>query len=112
MRPWKLAEVNYGHVKEQRYEVAVLPLGCTEPHNRHLPYGTDTLECDMIGDHVCEAAYRAGAKVMLLPTIPYGTVSNQHAFPFSGSHPDSVIVSRPGSACLTFSAKYSGSWKP
>ena len=41
MRPWILAETNYGYVKEHPYEVAVLPLGATEPHNLHLPYGTD-----------------------------------------------------------------------
>jgi creatinine amidohydrolase len=38
MRPWKLMECNYGYVKNQSYEVAVLPLGATEPHNLHLPY--------------------------------------------------------------------------
>ena len=50
MRPWKLAEVNYGVVKEQSYEVAVLPLGATEPHNLHLPYGTDIFEADLVGE--------------------------------------------------------------
>ena len=83
MRTWKLAELNYAHVKEQHYEVAVIPIGCTEPHNLHLPYGMDTLEGDLIGDHICQAACDGGAKVVLLPTIPYGTVSNQQACPFS-----------------------------
>ena len=46
VRPWKLAETNYAYVKEHRFEVAVLPLGATEPHNLHLPYGTDTFEGD------------------------------------------------------------------
>ena len=44
MREWILDEVHYGFVKENRYEVAVLPMGATEPHNLHLPYGTDTFE--------------------------------------------------------------------
>lgn len=79
MRPWKLAELNYAHVKTHEYNVAVLPLGCTEPHNLHLPYGTDTFEGDVIGDHLCAAAHDAGARVVLLPTIPYGTTSNQRA---------------------------------
>ncbi len=83
MRPWKLAETNYGYVKEHRYEVAVLPLGATEPHNLHLPYGTDTLEGDTIGDAICEAAHQRGAKVVLLPTMPYGTETNQMAFPLA-----------------------------
>ena len=77
MRPWILAETNFGHVKECEYEVAVLPMGATEPHNLHLPYGTDTLEAEAIGSRVCEAAWNKGAKVVLLPTIPYGTETNQ-----------------------------------
>lgn len=82
-RPWKLAEINYGYVKDHRYEVAVLPLGATEPHNLHLPYGTDTLECDAVGDAVCAEAHRRGARVVLLPTLPYGTETNQMAFPLA-----------------------------
>lgn len=83
MRPWKLAETNYGIVKDRSYEVAVLPLGATEPHNLHLPYGTDTFEGELIGDKICEAADARGANVVLLPTMPYGTETNQHRFPLS-----------------------------
>ncbi len=82
-RPWKLSETNYGAVKSLHYEVAVLPLGATEPHNLHLPYGMDTLEGDIIGEKLCEAAWQRGAKVILLPTIPYGTQTNQNRFPFA-----------------------------
>ncbi len=83
MRAWKLAETNYGIVKNHEYEVAVLPLGATEPHNLHLPYSMDSLEGDTIGEKICEAAWQRGAKVMLLPTLPYGTQTNQREFPFS-----------------------------
>ena len=48
MQPWRLAELNYGDVKAQPpFEVAVLPLGATEPHNLHLPYGTDTFQVEV-----------------------------------------------------------------
>ncbi len=77
MRPWILAETNYAHVRDFAYEVAVLPLGATEPHNLHLPYGTDTLEAEAIGSRVCEAAWHRGARVVMLPAIPYGTETNQ-----------------------------------
>ena len=83
MRPWLLKETNYGAVKERCYEVAVLPLGATEPHALHLPYGMDTFEGDLIGERICEAAWQRGAKVMLLPTLPYGTQTNQRGFPFA-----------------------------
>jgi creatinine amidohydrolase len=81
--PWKLAQTNYGVVKQQSYEVAVLPLGATEPHNLHLPYGIDTIEGDTVGEMICRAAWDKGAKVVLLPTVPYGTQTNQRRFPFA-----------------------------
>ena len=83
VRPWKLSETNYGVVKQQRYEVAVLPLGATEPHNLHLPYSMDAREGDLVGEKICEAAHRRGAKVILLPTVPYGTQTNQMKFPLA-----------------------------
>ncbi len=77
MRPYILAETNFSHVKDCKYEVAVLPMGATEPHNLHLPYGTDTFQAEAIGSRVCEAAWNGGAKVVMLPPIPYGTETNQ-----------------------------------
>lgn len=83
MRPWILSEVNYGFVKDDPYQVAVLPMGATEPHNFHLPYGTDTYQAEVIGSRVCEAAWDAGARVVMLPAIPYGTETNQMEFPLA-----------------------------
>lgn len=77
MRPWILAETNFAHVRECAYQAAVLPMGATEPHNLHLPYGTDTFEAEAIASRVCEAAWQQGAKVVMLPAIPYGTETNQ-----------------------------------
>ncbi len=76
MRPWILAETNYWQVKQADYRVAVLPMGATEPHNLHLPYGTDSLEVETLGNQACQAAWQRGAKVVLLPTVPYGTETN------------------------------------
>ena len=83
MKSWKLAETNYGQIKQATYEIAVLPLGATEPHNLHLPYGTDTLEGTIVGEHICEAAQLKGAKVILLPTVPYGTETNMREMPLA-----------------------------
>jgi len=83
VQPWKLTETNYAVVKQQQYEVAVLPLGATEPHNLHLPYGMDVFEGKLVGEKICEAAWARGAKVLLLPTLPYGTQTNQREFPFA-----------------------------
>lgn len=83
MRPWILAETNYGYTKDNAYEVAVLPLGATEPHNLHLPYSMDTREGELIGEQICGAAHQRGAKVVLLPTIPYGTQTNMRELPLA-----------------------------
>lgn len=84
MQTWRLAEINYGHVKASLpYEVAVLPLGATEPHNLHLPYGTDSFQVEAIAERACAIASEQNARVLLLPTIPYGTETNQMKFPLA-----------------------------
>ena len=77
MRPYILSETNFSHVKSCKYDVAILPMGATEPHNLHLPYGTDTFQAEAMASRVCEAAWNKGAKVVMLPPIPYGTETNQ-----------------------------------
>ncbi len=84
MRPWLLSELNYGYVKAHPpFEVAVLPMGATEPHNLHLPYATDTYQVDVIGERACALAFERGARVVMLPPLPYGTETNQMRFPLA-----------------------------
>ena len=84
IRPWILSEVNYGQVKgKPPIDLAVLPLGATEPHNLHLPYGTDTYQVESIAEAACARAYNQGARVMMLPPLPYGTETNQMRFPLA-----------------------------
>lgn len=83
MQPWNLAKTNYGTIQSEQFEVAVLPLGATEPHNFHLPYGTDLFEATIVGEKICEAAHNQGGKVVLLPTIPFGTETNMREFPLA-----------------------------
>jgi creatinine amidohydrolase len=83
MNPWNLSEVNYAHVKETPYEVAVLPVGATEPHNLHLPYATDTIQVQAIGERACALAWERGARVALLPALPYGVNENTLEFPMT-----------------------------
>ncbi len=82
-RSWRLDESTYSQVPDAVYRVAVLPFGATEPHNLHLPYGTDCFEATVIGDHVCEAASKRGAKVVLLPTTPFGVQTNMRRLPLA-----------------------------
>lgn len=82
-KPWELADIALSEVRKHDYKVAVLPLGATEPHNTHLPYATDTLEATVIGRRACQRAWEQGGRVLLLPTIPYGTETNMTGFPFA-----------------------------
>jgi creatinine amidohydrolase len=71
-KPWLIAETNYKTVKDIKYEVAVLPWGATEPHNYHLPYATDNFQCDVVAAEAGRLAWEKGAKVAVLPTVPFG----------------------------------------
>lgn len=81
--PWRLLETTLSAVRQANYQLAILPFGATEPHNLHLPYGTDVLEANMIGERVAKEAWEKGARVVLLPTLPYGTETNLERFPLA-----------------------------
>jgi creatinine amidohydrolase len=84
MKNFQLETLTYRDVKSSPgFEVAVLPLGATEPHNLHLPYGTDTFQVEAVGLRVCKMATEQGSRVVLLPAIPYGTETNQMKFPLA-----------------------------
>jgi creatinine amidohydrolase len=72
MKPYILEQTTWKQIKNQKYDVAILPWGATEPHNYHLPYGTDSLETAKITSLAAEKAWNRGAKIMVLPTIPLG----------------------------------------
>lgn len=76
-----LAEQTHAFIRSCKWEAAVLPFGATEPHNLHMPYGTDTFQVDVLGRRACETAFAAGSKVILLPTIPYGVNTNYFQVP-------------------------------
>ncbi len=76
-RPYVLAESNWKTVKETDYDVAVLPWGATEAHNYHLPYSTDVAECDYIAAESARIAWEQGARVVALPTVPFGVNTGQ-----------------------------------
>jgi creatinine amidohydrolase len=81
MSTFILADQRHGDVRAKPYDVAVLPFGATEPHNLHMPYGTDTLQVEEIGRRACEHASKAGARVVLLPALPFGVNTNHLKVP-------------------------------
>lgn len=80
---WRLEELTLTDVREVDWQVAVLPMGATEPHNLHLPYGTDSIEASQLASLCCQRAWELGGRVLQLPTIPYGTETNLQRFPLA-----------------------------
>lgn len=81
-RPWMIAETNWKHVRRTKYEVAMISMGATEAHNWHLPYGTDSFQNEAIAAEAGRIAWEAGAKVAILPNIPFGVQTGQLDIPF------------------------------
>src|SRR6476646_4635153 len=81
MREYILAEHLHAFTRSQKWQAAVLPFGATEPHNLHMPYGTDTLQVEAIGRQACQYAFERGAKVLLLPAMPFGVNTNHLEIP-------------------------------
>jgi creatinine amidohydrolase len=77
MRPYVLRETNWKTVKDNEYDLAILPWGATEAHNYHLPYGTDNFETELIAIESARIAWEHKARVIVLPTIPFGVNTGQ-----------------------------------
>ena len=79
--PWELASSTWEEVRTAKYAVAVLPWGATEAHNTHLPYATDTLQSEGVALEAARRAWEEGAKVVVLPAIPFGVQTGQRELP-------------------------------
>ncbi|MEO6548540.1 MAG: creatininase family protein [Ferruginibacter sp.] len=77
MRPYVLAESNWKYIKDAEIDLAVLPWGATEAHNYHLPYGTDIIEADFIAAEAARKAWEKGARLTVLPCVPFGVNTGQ-----------------------------------
>jgi creatinine amidohydrolase len=81
VRPYILNELTWKTVRDARYEVAVLPWGATEAHNLHLPYSTDNVQAETVAVRAAERAWGQGAKVVVLPLVPFGVNTGQLDIP-------------------------------
>jgi creatinine amidohydrolase len=80
---WDLTQTNLSRLSKQKLEVAVLPVGAIEPHNRHLPEGQDFLHTSYVAKQSCKLAWEQCQSVICLPTIPYGVDCNLMDFPLA-----------------------------
>ncbi|UCG28660.1 MAG: creatininase family protein [Bacteroidales bacterium] len=82
-KPYLLSETNWKTVKENEYEIAILPWGATEAHNYHLPYGIDNIQSDFISAEAARICWEQGIKTIVLPCVPYGVNTGQLDIPYT-----------------------------
>lgn len=80
-RAYILAESTWAELKASPRELAVLPWGATEAHNFHLPYGTDIYEVAHVAAEAARIAWNNKARVVVLPTVPFGVQTGQLDIP-------------------------------
>jgi len=77
MKPFILTETNWKTIKDQDIELAILPWGATEAHNYHLPFATDNILVERIATESARIAWNKRARIIVLPTIPFGVNTGQ-----------------------------------
>lgn len=82
-RPYVLAETTWKTIKETAYQVAILPWGATEAHNYHLPYATDVFLAEYAATEAARLAWERGARVTVLPPVPFGVNTGQLDIPLT-----------------------------
>ena len=78
-----LTTTNLNRIQQHSYEVAVLPIGAIEAHNRHLPQGQDFMHTTYLARKCCESAWEKCKSVICLPALPYGVDCNLMAYPLT-----------------------------
>ncbi len=81
--PARLEDLTHPETVGQDVRVLVLPIGSTEPHANHLCYGNDAWTAEALAARAAEKANEAGARVLVLPAMPYGINANLTAIPYA-----------------------------
>ncbi|MGB1049229.1 MAG: creatininase family protein [Rhodothermales bacterium] len=79
----RLTHLTWKDVRERDIEVVVLPWGATEAHNTHLPHATDSWQAEGIAHLAARKAGERGARVVVLPTVPFGVHTQQADLPLT-----------------------------
>jgi creatinine amidohydrolase len=82
-RPGVLDDLAWPAVRGTTWPVALMPWGATEPHNTHLPYGTDTLLGREVSVRVAATCAARSVNVMALPAMPFGVNTTQLDLPLT-----------------------------
>ena len=78
-----LEEMTIDEVRSLSPNVAVIPVGSTEPHGPALPYGTDNYRVEAACHGATRRANELGGRVVCLPTVRVSLNNNFKAFPFA-----------------------------
>ena len=78
-----LEEMTIDDVRSLAPNVAVIPIGSTEPHGPALPYGTDSFQVEYVAYSSTRKANEWGGRVVCLPTQRVSLNNNFRAFPFA-----------------------------
>jgi creatinine amidohydrolase len=81
----KLEDLTHPEVGQRDVRVLLLPIGSTEPHSNHLGYGNDAWTAGALAARAAARANQQGARVLVLPTMPYGVNTNLVAIPYAQS---------------------------
>jgi len=73
MEHYKLQSASLKEIRQSPVDLAILPWGATEPHNLHLPYGTDCFASTAVSVDAAAKAALQGVRCMVLPAIPLGS---------------------------------------
>lgn len=78
-----LEEMTMDEVRDFAPEVVVVPVGSTEPHGPHLPYGSDTIEAKSFAENGTMIANSRGARVLCYPVLPISLDVNFSGYQFA-----------------------------
>ena len=74
MKTNDLTILSYGKIKDNQYDLPIVPWGATEPHNYHLPYLTDAIISHRIAvDALTYAMDNSDIQGMVLPPVTFGS---------------------------------------
>src|SRR5256885_5674966 len=81
-RSFVLAEQTHHFIRSQTWDTAVLPFGATEPHNFHMPYGTDNFQVEELRseEHTSELQSPCNLVCRLLLEKKKKMNSNRHRY--------------------------------
>lgn len=78
-----LEEMRWPDVRDAKWPIAIMPWGATEPHNTHLPYGTDTILGRTVAARVAALCNARSVGVVALPAMPFGVNTTQLDLPLT-----------------------------